>query len=180
MPAESRAKGNLLPRCQLDGPGRGERLGACAWGRSWLCVSGTQLLAAVLSWASLAFCNQGCLRAKPDRKWLVHQRVCTSSWLFRRWSEPCEIPSLPLWQKKVCILSTLRPPRAPCRGWNREVLLPRCQHPCLWESLPESLPPQHSANCWDRLCLLSPENVVRRGCGGGSRACGREKGQRLW
>ena len=100
LPAESRATGTLLLLCQLDGPGCGEWLGQ--WN------SGTQLLFVVLSWASLDFSwaslassNKGCLRAKPDCKRLVHQHVYTSSWVFRRWSEPCKISSLPLWEKKI-------------------------------------------------------------------------------
>lgn len=32
---------------------------------------GTKLLVVVLSWASLVFCHQGSLRAKPEYKWLV-------------------------------------------------------------------------------------------------------------
>lgn len=58
MPAESRAKWNCatLPAGWAWAWGAAGCLGV---GRSWLCVSGTQLLVTVLSWASLAFCHQG-------------------------------------------------------------------------------------------------------------------------
>ncbi|KAM6392035.1 uncharacterized protein O9250_014417 [Rhynochetos jubatus] len=76
----------------------------------------TELLVVGVSRASPAFCSQGCLGAKPEHKWLVHQLVCTA----------------------LCCSED---------GVNLE-------------SLPQSLPRQHTANCWDRLCLLIPEDEM--------------------